>query len=296
MNNLTICFYSVAEQHSAAIRPIYRKMKELGKDAVAVFNQPFKKATKYNHIVSSTAQEALPRAKNTIYHFHSLSPYHTNPAEQDYKHMKLFKAVMLPGSWWVNKWKNIRKSKIVGWPKSDFLFGNRKQSSTKTVLYASSMHDFNRMKTLKLLITLSKQLSFTLLVKAHGGTYQFYKDQYKNMTSELQKNKMKLLDPLSDITIVFPLADIVVSESSGVLWEFMATGRPSIHMKQGEKWGRVFPGGVLKADFNSLRLVIKKCFDNPDITKHLGWREKVMGEIDGKACLRAIKFIEETFH
>lgn len=292
---MTVAFYAVAEHHSLAIRPIYHKMKEMGKDVVSLLNQPAKKLLPYDKIVSSTAPDIpASKRKNTIFHFHSLAPYHANPAEDDYKYIPLWKGVMFPGSWWVNKWKKKPEHwAVVGWPKTDYLKPSTQHE--KTVLYASSMHNFSRMRTLQLLLNLSSEMRFKLIVKPHHGTFMWYPKQLKAMTelTEIVKSTV-------DIADLFHEADILVSESSGALWEFMATGKPSIQMVQAEKWGRRYPGGVCKTDFNSLGKVIERCFDSPrivgDVCGASEWCERVMGKIDGKASLRAIRFIEEVFN
>ncbi len=286
-----IIFYAVAEHHALAIRPIYLKMREMGKDVVPLFNQPPKKLLPYSRIVSSTAPDVPPeKRKDTIYHFHSLAPYHVNPAETDYKYIPLFKGVIFPGKWWVDKWKKLPELwAVAGWPKNDSLKPSTQHE--KTVLYASSMLDFSRMRTLQLLLKLSNEMVFKLMVKPHHGTAMWYPKQLKAMGKLTE-----VVDSTIDVADLFHEADILISESSGALWEFMATGKPSIQMVQAEKWGRRFPGGVCKADFNSLGKVIERCFDNPDLCGASEWSRKVMGEVDGKATLRAIRFIEEVFN
>lgn len=292
---LTIIFYSSCKHHAFAIQPIYNKMVSQGKDVIAISNQDFKKASGYKQIVSSTAIEAFPKRNNTIFHFHSLSPYHTNPGEQDYKYIPYFKAVIFPGMWWVNKWKKLPELwRVVGWPKTDSLI-NLKKLDSKTVLYASSMFDFYRMKTLRLLLHLSHKLKFKLIVKPHHGTAMWFKKELNALVSEAEKEATVIQSDI-DVVSLFGIADILVSEASGALWEFLATGKPSIQMQQGERWGRVFPGGILKANFENLENIVQGCFDNPDITKSSGWCEKVMSKIDGKATKRAIQFIEEVFN
>lgn len=282
-------FWSVAEHHALAIRPIYTKMRKMGKDAVPLFNQPVKKLLPHSSIVSSTAPDIPPsKRRNVIYHFHSLSPYHANPAETDYKYIPLFKGVMFPGPWWVDKWKKKPEHwAVVGWPKTDHLKPSTKHE--RTVLYASSMFNMQRMKTLHLLRTLAKKDGFKLLVKPHHGTAINFPKQLTAMAKVTN-----ILKSTVDVTSYFHLADILVSESSGSLWEFMATGKPSIQMKQGERWGRIYPGGVYRANFKNLEKIIQHCFDNPHAPDE--WREKIMGAIDGNATLRAIRFIEEVFN
>lgn len=283
-----IAFWSVAEHHALAIRPIYNKMKALGKNVVDLFNQPPGTLLSYPHIVSGTAVDVPPSKRtDTIYHFHSLSPYHADPSEDDYKYLPLFKGLMFPGEWWVDKWQEKPEHwAIVGWPKSDLL--KLPTDHERTVLYASSMHDFERMKTLRLLIELSGKIGFKLIVKPHYGTEMWYPEQLAAMSELIPIEKST-----GDIFEYFHLADVLVSEASGSLWEFMATGRPSIQMSQAERWNRIYPGGVYKASFDTLEKVLEEAFKAPTSTSD--WCKKVMGDIDGKATDRAIAFIEEVF-
>ena len=291
-----IVFYAVAEHHAVAIRPIYEQMKRQGKNVEAVFNQPFQKASEYSSIVSSTAAEAgMAKAKDTIYHFHSLSPYHVNPSEQDYRYIPLFKAVMFPGEWWVTKWKNLPKHAVVGWPKSDILFQLPETPHERTVLYASSMNDFLRMQTLKEMIHLSETADFNLMVKPHGGTAMWFPRQHQAMKETCLSKRVEIIEHAVDITTLFPLVDVIVSESSGALWEFLATDKPAIQMTQATRYGRPLFQGILHSNITDLGKTIQKCFDNPSICKDIGWREKIMGKVDGKSTDRAIRFIEEVF-
>lgn len=294
---MTIAFYSVAEHHAFSIRPIYQKMKKMGKDVVSLFNKHPKNTLKYSRIVSSSAFDIpASKRKNTIYHFHSLSPYHTNPAEDDYKYIPLFKGVMFPGEWWVSKWKKLPEHwAVVGWPKNDLLREEGRHSG-RTILYASSMHDFQRMKTLRLLIKLSKMFNFFLTIKLHSGTALWYPKQCKALRKEIKGlANVYESDVSGDVVRLFPYVDVLVSESSGALWEFLATGKPSIQMEHAKRWNRLFPGGVVRANFNNLGRIVEVCLDNPETYDFSKWRLKVMGKIDGRAMDRAIKFIEEVF-
>lgn len=296
-----VAFWSVCGHHTHATRPIYDKMKASGKPVKAFFGKPFKTVEKYRNVVASTAQVSPTKRKDTIYHFHSLSPYHTNPHEQDYRFIPLFKAVMFPGEWWVNKWNRLPKHwAVVGWPKTDFIIKQKSKTLGKAVLYAPCMfngvmHGY-RTKTLRLLLRLSKSMSFTLIFKAHGGLRMWFPKEYRALVDELKgKKNVRFASAKIDVASLFGDADVLVSAASGALWEFMATGKPSILLTHAGKWGRTYPGGVLKANFQNLHKVLKKCFENPQICKDTGWREKVMGKLDGKATERAIKFIEEVF-
>lgn len=302
---MTVCFWSAAEHHALAIRPIYNKMRNIGRNVVPLFNQPAKKLLPYNKIVSSTAPDIPPsKRKNTIYHFHSLHPIHANPVEDDYKYMPLFKGVMFSGSWWINKWKKLPKHwAVVGWPKNDLLKKTRSHlgkpyysPTRKTVLYGSTMHNLDQLKTLKLLIKLSTKMDFTLMVKSSGGRARWYPDLCKAMQKEIRTHNISWHKPQSDIVNLFPYADVLVSESSGSLWEFLATGRPSIQVDiNAHRWNRLFPGGVLIAKLNKLEQTLKSALNNPDSHDFSKWRTQLMGEIDGKATDRAIAFIEKVF-
>lgn len=290
---MTIAFWSILEHHALALRPIYDKMKAQGKDVVALFNHPKEELLPYPRIVTGSPSN-FPRSKrlSAIYHFHSLSPIHIKPREGDYKWLPLFKGVMFPSEWWAAKWpKKPKHWAAVGWPKNDLL--EPRTASGPTVLYASSMFNLQRMKTLRLLIGLSEKMNFKLIVKPHHGIKAWFPKQLVAM-AEL----VHLEESTADIAAYFHLADVLVSESSGVLWEFMATDRPSIQMKHGEDRGhRTYPGGILRATFEALEATLRTAFENPGIASSeiALWREKVMGKLDGKSTDRAIAFIEKVF-
>lgn len=288
-----IAFWSVLEHHAISIRPIYNKMRAQGKEVVGLFNRPVGELFPYSCIVSGTAPD-IPVSKrcDTIYHFHSLSPLHIKPSEGDYKYIPLFKGVMFPGMWWVDKWpKKPEHWAVVGWPKNDLLQPMTKRHEP-TVLFAASMFNFERMKTLATLIELSKKIGFRLIVKPHHGIEAWYPKQLEAMARLVQME-----DSTADISAYFHLADVLVSESSGALWEFMATGRPSIFMEHSKKWGRSYPGGVLEASFETLEETLGVALRSPGklSEERTLWRERVMGKLDGKATDRAIEFIEGVF-
>lgn len=286
---MTIAFWSMLEHHSLALRPIFNKMSAQGKDVVDLFNHPAGELLSHSCIVSGTA-EYLPASKlqNTVYHFHSLGPNHTRPGECDHKFFPVFKGVMLPGEWWVGKWvKEPKCWAVIGWPKNDLLRPSTKHK--RTVLYSPSMFDFERMRTLDLVLNLSAKMGFKLIVKPHHGTATWFPKQMKAMSEVVHLEKSTI-----DIVTYFPSIDVLVSEASGSLWEFMATGKPSIQMQQGKKHGRVFPGGILEANFETLERVLSKAFNAPIVISD--WCERVMGKLDGKATSRAIEFIERVFN
>lgn len=296
-----IAFWSVLEHHALAIRPIYNKMKAQGKNVVDLFNHPARELLPYECIVSGTAPN-IPRSKrrSTIYHFHSVHPVHANPIERDHKYLPLLKGVMFPGEWWVSHWKRLPPYwRVIGWPKSDLLQSGPPQKPkgfSGTVLYATGMHNFDRLKTLHLLIKLSKELGFRLLVKPHGGRTKWYPELLKTVYEITETSSIQCFDALDDISNLFQYADILVGESSGSLWEFLATGRPSIHVDiNARAWHRVFPGGVVKGTLETLPEILEFCLTHPHHYDFSEWREKVIGKVDGKATDRAIAFIEEVF-
>jgi len=291
---MTIAFWSILEHHALALRPIYDKMKTQGKDVIALFNHPKEELLPYSCIVTGTPSNfPLSKRQSALYHFHSLAPRHVEPWEPDYRFLPLFKGVMFPGNWWVAKWpKKPKHWVVVGWPKNDLL--QPRTDSGPTVLYASSMFNLQRMRVLRLLIRLSEEMHFKLIVKPHHGIATWFPKQLAAMAELVQ-----MVDSTEDIAAYFHLADALVSESSGALWEFMATGRPSIQMKHGEDKGhRSFPGGILRATFETLEATLKAAFETPWMSSSeiALWREKVMGKLDGKATDRAITFIEQVFN
>ncbi|GAG47471.1 unnamed protein product, partial [marine sediment metagenome] len=229
------------------IRPIYNKMKAQGKDVLDLFNQSGKKLQPYSCIVTASAAECPSnKRQDAIYHFHSLGPGHAHPKEVDHRYLPAFKGVLLPGEWWVGKWvKEPNRWAVVGWPKNDLLV------SKKTVLYAPTPGDHGRMKTLNLLITLSRKMSFSLIVKLHSGIETYTPERLQEMIDIVHMEDIR-----DDIAEYFDSADVLVSEASGALWEFMATGKPSVQMQSGKALcgialGVVFPGGIQEASLDT---------------------------------------------
>lgn len=309
---MKIAFWSVAEHHQVALLPIYKEMKKKGFNVADLSLKPFKATEAYDGVVTSTAPDVPPsERRRCIYAFHSLAVWHRHPKCEDYPLIPKFKGVMFPGLWWLQPYRNEHRLPqhyaVVGWPKSDMLFKpnlecverykwnlNLSLPCDKTVLYASSMSDYQRMKTVQLLIQLSRKMRFNLIVKIHQGTNLWYPQTINPVRAALKG--LNLIESIKDITPLFPLSDVIISESSGTLWEFMITGKPSIQMEHTPP-AKKYPGGVLTANFTSLEEKIKVCLRNPDILKKDRdlWLRKAVNTPDGTATEKAISFIKEVF-
>lgn len=266
----------------------------------------------YIHGVPKTMRE------KTIFFTHGLAM-----AElwEDYPATKVCKAVMYPGSYHVRKMRQAgmlpKRYAVVGWPKSDLLFSEQlpkiiaeeraklKLPYEHTLLYAMSYIDWSKERLarrqilLKELLQLSRKHRFNLIVKTHAWMKKGWAQQL--LKPARHKKGVTVIHTLQfDITRLFPIADALISEQSGTLWEFLATRKPSIQFMPDEERKR-YPGGVLHPKPENLSKRIQDCFKNPKLVEGLRspqgskeWFKKAMNSPDGHATDRAIKFLTEV--
>ncbi|MBA7493675.1 hypothetical protein ES702_04237 [subsurface metagenome] len=295
-----IIFWTECTHHAQSIRPIYEEMKRRGKDVTwAVTRRP----PKIGNIVTASAQVAWAYGRphnRTISLNHSLDRHELT---KDYPVSRRFKAVMFPGVWWQKRMKNPPRNRVVGWPKSDILFNVDVQKlrreiglpEGKTIFYAASYTYWSRKVTeaviinAKILCKLARELGFNVLVKVHPGMLDVNFRLLSNVL-QIQKNTYVLPRYSGNSMKAFPLADVFVSETSGMLTEFLATGKPSIQTSTSVKHRA--PGGVFHAKVGHIAPILQLLQPHPDALK---WKNLLMNTVDGKASVRAANFIEEVF-
>jgi len=308
----------------------YREKKVIG---------DFPKADAYVTCSSEHAKRLVFDIPKTIYTMHGLSPAELEciPAHKLY----LFRGVLLSGQWYLDKikegaWGMDYKRfsdgffKIVGWMKGDILFSSKldeiikniketlmiKLPYEKTILYAPT--GFWRMgygcftETIFPLLDAVKYLKMNLIIKPHFATCK-----YKPHEANCKEVKKKVADmknitwidkkTLDDITPLYKVVDILVSDASSTLLEFLQVNKPSIEMldrnppvgDRTEDWrGFLMPKGTTIQCWNpkkELRKLLARAVYYPDEFAELRkkWQRELLFKVDGKATERTIKAIEE---
>lgn len=295
-----IIFWTECTHHAQSIRPIYEEMVHRGKDVTWLITP---RPPKTGNIVTASAHIAAAYGrplKRFVYLNHSLDRHEL---AGDYPLARQFKAVMFPGVWWQKRMTNPPRNVVVGWPKSDSLFNqdvNKLRAQIgipkgKTLFYAAAYTYLNKKITLqiirnaKLICIVARKLGYNILVKTHPGMLD---SNFKLFNETLKKEKNSYVFPRysGNSMKFFPLADVLVSEASGMLSEFLATGKPSVQISPSVK--HEAPGGVFTVKVEDLGTVLPKLKPHPEA---LTWQKLLLGKVDGKTSERAADFVEEVF-
>ncbi len=133
-----------------------------------------------------------------------------------------FDLLLTPGKYSFNKLISSgiskRKIKITGYPKLDSYDNTSKlYFQKKTILYAPTWGAISSLPILlNHIIRLSKK--YRVIVKPHIYNEYFY-------INILRTNKIEVYEG-EDITDLFPLADLMISDSSSAMFEFLVTSKP----------------------------------------------------------------------
>ncbi len=295
-----ITFWTECTHHAQSIKMIYNEMLRRGRDVIWKIS---KRPPKKGNFVTSSAQVACVYGKpldRIIYLNHSLDRHELS---RDYPSARRFKAVMFPGVWWQKRMKNPPRNRVVGWPKSDILSQvNAARLRRKIglpigkVLYYTASYTYrskkmaeNLVRTAKTVFKCARRTGFRTLVKLHPGMLpEYFKMARKAMSRE--RGVFVLSRHFGNSMIPFPIANALTSETSGVLTEFLATGKPSIQLSPSVK--HRCPGGVFNVKVENLDKILGKLKPHPEAKK---WRNLLMGKVDGRASERAANFIEKVF-
>lgn len=298
--DLMITFWSECTHHSQSIKMIYNEMVRRGrKVAWKISRRPPKKG----NFVTSSAHVAWAQGKphnRIIYLNHSLDRHELS---RDYPLARKFKAVMFPGVWWQKRMKNPPLNVVIGWPKSDILFKVnvdrlRKRIGIpkgKTLYYASSYTYrsnkmvVNQIKNAKALFKNARKVGFMTLVKLHPGMLPENFNLAKRAMGK-ERAVYILSRNFGNSMIPFPISNVLASETSGLLAEFLATNKPSIQFSASVK--HRCPGGVFNVKVENMNKILSNLKPHPEAKK---WRNLLMGKVDGKASERAANFIEKVF-
>ena len=225
--------------------------------------------------------------------------------------------------------KNYNKNKLVlsGFPKLDPLFKENSQQTSKfsqdlglnpkkkTILYTPSFYPSSIEKVLKKLIEVD--FHFNLLIKLHQFSWTKKKySKHIQLAASLDKKENVCLLPLEEFNIIpyFKVADLMISDISSTLFEYIILNRPIIQVLSLSlrKKHRIFPFLIRKrldynrmtsvnfttqiSDVKNLLDVIKHNLDNPEI----GYSERRDAlnyfhfSPDGLASKRLIDAIEKN--
>lgn len=207
-----------------------------------------------------------------------------------------------------NEWKeapNLRRVKMVGWPKSDLLFSPEKAKVKqevedllklpyeKTVLLA----DYREINSLT---KITARLKVNLVIKPHIGS------QEQKRYSLTKAPHVRWINPSAwdNITRLFLISDVcIVNDWTSVGTEFMVTGKPVLSNGRGYPNKLALSGFFFKEEeypvltgfMEKMEENIKRSLDNPDELKALRerWLKRIIYKPDGHASERAAKAIME---
>ena len=248
--------------HKLPILPIHDILIKQGYDVIwGTWNPwgvPFQREDKDKEIdFYVTADIGIPgderdlRAK-TFFHTHGL-----HRLERGHMKSNLWKGCLMPGEYWFNR-MNERAEVIhelvyqpiypvTGWAKLDALFKNTKEETIaeyglnlpydKTVLYAPAGNwDYASSfdKSIEHIIELFSRLPYNLIIK--NGLYSASFEKWKWFQQESVPPHINKIQgaPLNnaniDITPLYNVADVLLTDGSSVAWEFIGTDKPTVQL------------------------------------------------------------------
>jgi len=225
-------------------------------------------------------------------------------------------ACLLPGKYWFNLFakRPFKRDQliIIGYPKLDILFSPNRNLTikkikerfhfndlpySKTVLYAPSWNWFGFPsfdRSIFSILEMANKLSLNLLIKPHPLLHRSHAYHKAKIASKEMKNT-RWINPNEDIVQFYLIADILVSDTSSTLREFMLTGNPSIQLTNIRRKELLFPE-VMWASLENLPETVVRAVDNPG--EYASVRQKRVKELffklDGRASERAVRFIREV--
>ncbi len=348
--------------HKLPILPIHDILIKQGYDVIWGYwnpwGVPFLREDKDKEIdFYVTADIGIPgderdlRSK-TFFHTHGL-----HRLERGHMRSDLWKACLMPGEYWyshVNERAeiidraNVPDYPVTGWAKLDALFKNTKEEIIaeyglnlpydKTVLYApagkwdyASSFDVS----IKHIIELFSRLPFNLIIK--NGLYSHHFEQwnwFKQTTFPPHINKIQgapLNNANIDITPLYNVADVLLTDGSSVAWEFIGTDKPviqlnnmpdpktslmagpcgsycSVELDKGSRYSTEYGaskiandhpacracGGCVKSDLLALEDEIRNAIETPNLyqKERRKWSRLYNKYVDGKCAQRCVDAIK----
>lgn len=297
----------------------------------------------------------------TFFHTHGL-----HPVEKGYVSGTLWYAYLAPGKWWYNvanrHGKLIHQDfdperiPVTGWAKMDVLFKKTKEEiiseynlklpHEKTVLYAPTGNwDYATSfdKSIEHILNLFSRLPYNLIIKNAVYSSSFKKWEYfmgkmknppANITTIMAPHKQTTAveAAMPDITPLYKIADVLITDGSSVAWEFIGVDKPSIQLtnmtdpasslapmvcnrycdientRGGLRYNSAYGestiandypecrscGGIIKTSLEELENTTIEAIENPSLyaKERRAWA-KIMNEyVDGKCAQRCVDAIK----
>lgn len=312
-----------------------------------------------------TGDVGIPKKENfrskTFFHTHGL-----HPMEKGYVSPTLWYGYLAPGKWWYNVVNNLgeiieqqfnpEKIPITGWAKMDVLFTKTREEIIseyslrlpyeKTVLYAPTGNweyatSFDN--SIEHILELFSELPFNLIIKnaVYSGSFKKWeyfmeamKNPPENVTTILapQLHTSAVEAAMPDITPLYKIADVLVTDGSSVAWEFIGVDKPSIQLTnmldpasslapfvchrnceiENERGGLRYKseygkstiandypecrgcGGIIKTSLENLAYTIMEAIETPDLyaRERRTWAKLVNEYVDGKCAQRCVDAIK----
>lgn len=270
--------------------------------------------------------------KRAFFHPHGL-----HPSEQGYIHLGWY-GCLLPGEWWRKNLKSNRLP-VTGWAKLDVLFKPHIKERTiteyklnlpydKTVLYAPTGNwDWATSFDASVfhIIHMFEELPYNLIIKTAE-----YSESFKKWHEFLNYSYPKHINHIGeneDLTPLYSLCDLAITDGSSVAWEFIGLDKPTIQLtNMPDPMSALVPAkgdcercnpvsgyfggddkfreheecrtcaGVIKCSLEELRETVICAIENPNEIgdERRRWAAKVNTLIDGHSaerCVNAIKKI-----
>ena len=329
------------EMHRLAIQPIFDLMVEKGYDCRwgqweptwgVIPNVASEDITCY---VTCNMNMPPHLQIKTFAHWHGL-----HLSEQGYA-SHLWKAYLSPGEWWLEELQHESQAKelnhkghfpVTGWAKLDTLFKPNLKDDTitkynldlpydKTVLYAPTGNwhwatSFD--KSVMHILEMFEGLPYNLLVKISPYTTGFkFFENFKNYFNEEKNPKhIKRIPENDDITPLYLLTDVLISDGSSSAFEFVTLDKPAIALTNMHDtiWSlcadkRHCPHYwtsnnlkseqcrtciTVKSSLEYLRDTVIQTIENPNefATERRKWAKKLNAYVDGRCAERCVKAIE----
>lgn len=217
-----------------------------------------------------------------------------------------FDLYLTQGPYFTNRFLELKKKHKnfdvieTGWPKLDKYYKNEnccsdhknellsKNKSKYIILYAptfspkltSAPHILNEIKSL------AKNKSYTILLKFHPLMDIIWVEKYKNLAD---KNENIIFKNDSDITNCLIISDLLISDTSSVVYEFLLLNKPVITFRNISKninWKNL-------TNYNNLE---KEVADSINNDNHFKSRNTIIEKYhpynDGKSAKRMIEAVE----